>query len=141
MKMPETRKCWRCGGVINSHKSSAAKFCSSKCGSKRHWESVRSKSKAKGSNLGAESELYVSADLLRRGFEVYRNVSSWGSSDLIFKAGVRLFSVEVRTGYVNKSGNAVVSKERMKSDILAVVTDGPTILYKPELPKDGEKSL
>jgi hypothetical protein len=134
------RKCWRCGKTLDPNKQETAKFCSSRCGSKRHWENVRSDSKAKGSNLGAESELLVSADLLHKGFEVYRNVSPWGSSDLVVKRGSLLFTVEVRTGYLNKKGEPTTSKERMKSDILAIVVNGPRIVYKPELPSVEEKT-
>ena len=136
----ETRKCWRCGKEINPNKQKTAKFCSSRCGSKRHWESIRSDSQAKGSNLGAESELFVSADLLHKGFEVYRNVSAWGSSDLVVKKNRLLFTVEVRTGYLNKSGKPTTSKERIKSDILAIVVNGPRIVYTPELPSEQEKT-
>ena len=135
----EIRKCWRCGKVIDSNKQATAKFCSIRCGSKRHWESIRSDSRAKGSNLGAESELIVSADLLHRGFEVYRNVSAWGSSDLVVKNGKSLFTVEVRTGYLDKHGKPQLSKKRIKSDILAIVVNGPKIVYEPDLPITEEK--
>jgi hypothetical protein len=133
------RKCWRCGKEIDSKKQKTAKFCSSRCGSFRHWESTRSDSRAKGANLGAESELFVSADLLHKGFEVYRNVSPWGSSDLVIKLGSLLFTIEVRTGYLKKTGEPTTSKERMKSGILAIVVNGSRVVYKPELPTAEEK--
>ena len=133
------RKCWNCGKDIDPNKQQTAKFCSPRCGSKRHWDSVRSDSKAKGANLGAEGELIVAADLLHKGFEVYRNVSPWGSSDLIIKRDRDVLTVEVRVGYLTKAGKPMCAKQRIKSDVLAIVVNGPRIVYKPELSPVEEK--
>jgi hypothetical protein len=48
--------------------------------------------------VGALSELAVSVDLMRQGFEVFRNMSPAGKTDLIAKKGLSsLFRIQVKT--------------------------------------------
>lgn len=80
--------------------------------------------------LGALSELRVAADLLRRGFYVFRAVSPTGPCDLIFIYD-KPFTVEVRTGRT-RPGNAQIDCGRRISegvDVFAVCINESTVHY------------
>lgn len=112
-----------------------AKFCSRKC-------AIRSeKSKAPKSaypgiscpTVGAIHELIVCADLLKRGFQVFRAVSPASDCDLAVLKQFRLIRVEVTTGYISKTGALQYPKhDDAKSDALAVVVAGE-IHYLPKV--------
>lgn len=56
------------------------------------------------SSTGAMSELFVCGELLRIGYSVFRSVSPSCFCDVIaFKDG-KIFKIEIRTGYIAKSG-------------------------------------
>ncbi len=62
--------------------------------------------------VGAQSELLVCADLLNQGFEVYRNVSPTGATDLVAIKKPYVFMVQVKTKSCGRSafyGNDVVA--------------------------------
>jgi len=72
---------------------------------------------------GAISELRVAADLLERGFEVFRSVSPSSPCDFaIFRDG-ELLRLEVRTGHYDRSGKPYKYSyfDRSKADVLAMV--------------------
>lgn len=82
--------------------------------------------------VGALHELLVAADLLRRGYAVFRALSQSAPCDLAILLGPRLFRVEVTTGYRNASGYVSSPKrkhEREKWDVLAIVLHDGEILY------------
>jgi len=79
------------------------------------------------------SELLAAADLLKHGFEVYRNVSPQGSSDLIILKEGKMLSVEVRTARKdNKTGRIHCPKKNLRSNILALVFKDE-VTYEPPL--------
>lgn len=82
-------------------------------------------------------ELRVSADLIEKGFFVYRNVSPNGPFDLFaYKKGLEL-KIEVRKGYRRKGDGTVAwgSKATDRCNHYAVYfKNEPTIVYIPELP-------
>lgn len=130
------RNCERCGTPIPSERSgSRVRFCSNRCRSQSYQKEVGilGLGLPKGAT-GAISELLVSADLLRRSYEVFRSVSAHCSCDLAILKEGKLLKVEVTTGYRNKrTGNLLCSKRRSeKFDILAVVVSGE-IIYEPTL--------
>jgi hypothetical protein len=92
--------------------------------------------------VGAVAELLVAADLLKRGYEVFRAVSQACSCDLAVLKNGALLRVEVRTGYFDANGapfrNKLTAKDVGRSDIHAVVhhypKGGTLITYSPELP-------
>jgi ribosomal protein S27AE len=85
--------------------------------------------------LGAVNELRASADLLLRGFEVFRSVSPSCSCDLIaMRKGITL-RVEVRTGYRHPNGNTYVCKHGVHDVIAACFKN--EIVYSPHLPADA----
>lgn len=65
---------------------------------------------------GAQGELMVTADLLKRGYEVWRAVSGHAACDLVTEITGRLYKVEVRTvsrqvdGGVNSHGGLLSRK-------------------------------
>lgn len=97
---------------------------------------------------GAVSELLVCADLLRRGFEVFRAVCPACSCDLaVLKDGI-LQRVEVKTGsrYIKVDGTVMHTYGKghagIRADILAVVDlDANHIIYTPPFPEQGTEDV
>ena len=88
---------------------------------------------------GAVSELLVCADLLSRGFSVFRSTSQSCDCDLIAQKGNLLLRIEVTTSStVYKNGSLGVTfkdRDQHKFDILAVnVVPKGIIVYLPTLP-------
>ena len=57
--------------------------------------------------IGALGELAVCADLLSRGYEVFRAVSPSCSVDVIAQKNGKISRVEVKTGYINKNTDRI----------------------------------
>ena len=89
-------------------------------------------SEVKVSAIGTASELLVSADLIGRGYEVYRALCQHASCDMIAVAGDAMYRVEVKTGYRATKHCSVRPSNRF--DVLAVVVRGRGIIYSPDLP-------
>ena len=91
----------------------------------------------KGS-VGAAHEMLVAADLLKRGFDVYRSVSPTAHADIIIVNGSHILRVEVTTGTPNRRPSSRPlswpPKVASRHDILAVVTHPGVIHYLPEPP-------
>lgn len=88
--------------------------------------------------VGAVAELVAAADLLRRGFPVYRAVSPAAPCDLIvLVAPERPLRVEVRTGRRSSAGAVVWNQSGFRADLYAVVvfgeSGGAEVLYRPGL--------
>jgi len=89
------------------------------------------------STTGAASELFVSADLLCRGFDVFRAVSPCCSCDLIAVKGKLFLRIEVKTGRIFNEKiifPSIKGKMAERYDILAICVNCQKIIYKPELP-------
>ena len=83
---------------------------------------------------GAESELRVSADLMEKGYTVYRALDSSAAFDLIaVKVGI-LMPIEVKTARYNRVSNGLQWSMRSgqlgKTKVLALVAPNGTITYK-----------
>jgi len=92
---------------------------------------------------GAIGEMKVGADLMHRGYYVYRCLSPTGPCDLIAMDGGRLWRVEVKMAYRGAEGGITPPTiRRPKSfDVLACVLPDGSIVYEPDLPSvmvDGE---
>jgi hypothetical protein len=88
-----------------------------------------------GGELGAESELIACADLLHRGWHVYRSVSATAPCDLVIIKHGGVLRVEVKTGNAINQGKRSVRKEdefEPRYDVLAIVFEGK-VTYKPNL--------
>lgn len=116
-----------------------AKFCSQKCrlhsAYKRNYiPSPQEKNGISRASTGAANELLVAADLLKKGYEVFRALSPQASCDLAILNDGKLLRVEVRTGReaANRQRAFFVKSKKKHSDILAVVLNHE-ILYEPPI--------
>ena len=69
--------------------------------------------------VGAAGELIVAADLMRKGYSVFRNMSPNGLVDLIASKDDRLWRIQVK---VRDSGTSLSEAEDRQCDVLAIVT-------------------
>lgn len=91
--------------------------------------------------IGTAGELVAAADLVMRGFQVFRSVSNTNSCDLIAMHGNTLYRVEVKTGKRKKTDGprGINRYSRPKSgnwthcDFIAVVFDGRIVRYRPSM--------
>lgn len=82
--------------------------------------------------VGAIAELIVSADLLRRRYEVFRAVSPTASCDLLAIRGDRTLRVEVRAGRTRADGRVIAPYDATdfgRQDLLAVVSGDNQVRY------------
>lgn len=90
------------------------------------------------STVGALSEMRVIADLLSKGYYVYRSVSPNSPCDIVIVKGDTIFKVEISTTIKSmKTGKLLIPKKlaSYKYDIMALVTNnGEAIEYWPPLP-------
>jgi len=139
------RKCLNCSKPFTTGREHQ-KFCSRDCNvaySGKNWRETNAidKSICTGS-VGAASEMLVAADLLLKGYHVFRSMSPACPCDLAILKGNKMLRVEVTTAYRTPSGRiqssktaAVKSSER--HDILAyVIRTTQEIIYEPELLSD-----
>lgn len=84
------------------------------------------------STKGAVGELIVSADLMSRGFFVYRCLSSTGPFDLVAVRDGEMFRIEVRCGHIDSEKRLQYAQPQDgRYDVLAIaLSDG--VRYKPE---------
>jgi hypothetical protein len=98
-------------------------------------EKVRHEAEARlaisASSIGAVAELVVAADLLRRGYEVYRAVSPAASCDLVILREGRAIRVEVKSARRGNDGS--LEYDRPKAglyDVLALARPSGEVLYR-----------
>ena len=137
------RTCLNCNGPFGKkYFSKKRKFCNPLCGKEHERKNYRLLNEKPAIRLptgtvGAISELHVCCDLLRRGYEVFRAVSSHCSCDLSILKDGKLTRVEVTTGTLGIKGKiSFPKKQNTKSDLIAVVMRDGKIHYFPELPVD-----
>lgn len=80
---------------------------------------------------GAAGELLACVDLMRHGFEVFKNVNPTGSCDLAVEIGGEFMRVEVKIGTLDANGKPLVETARQlgKFDLLAVVGPDGSVSY------------
>lgn len=117
------------------------KFCSSRCRQQNATAERKKQNPHIGSvsrnHLGAASEMVVAADLLRRGYPVFRSMTHQSPFDLVVMVGSKLYRVEVKTGYKDRNGRIYSGHTFEKAlvgrfDVLAEVV-GAEVAYKPRL--------
>lgn len=123
------KKCEECGNELPPARNKKARFCNTSCRSAKY----KRESKITGDSpmlqnkgsTGAISELLACAELLKRGYSVFRSVSPACSCDIVaFGNSGKLIRVEVKTAYKFKSGciQCHVPKSQIgKHDVLAQV--------------------
>jgi hypothetical protein len=153
---PELATCRSCSGPIERerlvHQGGRTKFCAS-CAPEQTAERLRVNREARkakfgalkpstlshmvASDLGALAELQVSADLLRRGFHVFRAVSPAASCDLVAMRGEEILRIEVKSARRYACGVQYNNpKDRSRFDVLALAVEGEGIEYRPSLDSD-----
>lgn len=134
--------CLECNNEIPKERQRRhAKTCSRECAVERQYttgkELCRPYNLSTG-KIGAVQELSVAADLLLRGYDVFRAVSPSSSCDIVILHKKKLYRVEVKTGHYGRSGELYYPKgDSSKYDFLAVVitNDNKKIKYFPQLPE------
>lgn len=131
------RFCQNCGNeLLFDREDGGNAFCNKTCREQYHYKLDRPEpTLCNRTDLGAASELMVVADLLLKGFKVYRSCTPSAPFDLgAYKEGT-FHRVEVKTGRINKNGSMTHPKpSNNEYDILAVYfLDINTIQYIPPL--------
>lgn len=137
---PKAKKCLQCSTIIppsriESHPS--IMFCSPACQREFHIPNRAKERKLipKG-DLGSVSELLVCADLINRGFMVFRVVHPHSPFDLIAvprKNPTQRIAIEVKTGYKLRNGQIYHAKPTQKqevADFLAIAFPSNEVEYK-----------
>ena len=122
--------CVSCGKTFKSNKVNA-KYCSDKCRNKMWGKYQPVNSSLSSGTQGALSELRVCADLLQKGYSVFRSVSPSCSCDLAILKDGKLLMVEVKTGSRHKDGRVFHPQVRETNhfDVLAVALHDGEIIY------------
>lgn len=129
------KKCKECKNFFIPNQSNQI-YCNEIC-SRIDWRKRKSTSVAyfpllDKSNIGTISELLVSADLLKKGYDVFRALSPHSKNDLVITKDDKLKTVEVKTGRFYKM--TLHYKKSNIADITAVVTlSDNKIFYFPDL--------
>lgn len=134
------KRCKECGGAIRGKKYPNRMFCGLPCQqafARRAHRELNPPLESNKGTTGAISELVVSADLMARGFEVYRALSPNSSCDLAVIAQGRLLRVEVRTGFRRKDGSLSCDDHGIYEVLAVVSRDRTEILYRPPLEDVG----
>ena len=85
----------------------------------------------KAGHLGAIAELIVAADLMHKGYDVYRPLSPMASCDLLGIYDQDIIRIEVKRAEVSEDGraNCDVRRNAGKFDLLAIVATSGEIHY------------
>ena len=128
MKNYKIRICKNCGKEF-SYYIAAQKYCNVNCRKKPNQAQYPGINRT---NAGAVSELLVCADLLKKGFEVFRSVSPVASCDLIVKKNNIIYDVEVKSFSPNTDNGIKLLYSQIRAKWLAYVDKGK-INYYPDL--------
>lgn len=129
--------CLNCNKQILKFKG-LRKYCNDICKkefiNKKH-EKFESKTKELGkTKVGAIQEMLVCADLIKRGYDVFRAICSSCPCDIIILKDNKSLRVEVTTGYITSANGyiKIPTKDYSKFDIIAIVLGNGKIVYDPE---------
>lgn len=128
--------CKVCGKIIRTWQKNT-RFCGKDCRKAATLKPAVADPCISRGTRGAVGELSVTVDLLRRNYEVFRNVSQHGSCDLIAMKVGRIIRVEVKSSTINTETGKVyipLHLDASKFDLLAIYS-AAGVLYQPELPE------
>lgn len=133
--------CERCNSSFRSIKADKPRrWCSRACKNlatrARHRGDLPSISLPTGT-VGSMSELRIAADLLARGYYVFRSLSPNSPCDIIAMGNGNTIRIEVTTAVINWDGTLGAAKKRESYvyDVRAIVSyDGSRIEYRPAIP-------
>lgn len=84
---------------------------------------------------GTISELLVAADLMARGWQVFRPLTAATGHDIIAVRKGTILTIEVRSAHANNSGRLIYNKKAdCKSAHYGLVVTGQPVTYEPDLP-------
>lgn len=84
--------------------------------------------------IGGTAEMFVCADLLRRGIPTYRAITAHSSADLVADLNGTLCRIEVKSARRNVNGTLSYSAPMPERfDILALVDRQGVVEYRPDL--------
>lgn len=113
------------------------KYCSVKCRTNSYdgmYNGPNVMLKLSTGTTGAIAELLASADLMRRGYEVYRALSQASDCDLLGIKDGQIHKFEVRTGrYSVGSRRLYWSNSRISGKQLIIVTHSDNKVHYPEI--------
>ena len=134
---PYLLTCRGCGDGFENH-NSLKKYCSYECLRDSHKLPTLGQQGVPSSTVGALNELRVAADLLARGYQVFRALSPACACDLIIYGlggePSKPLRVEVKTAYKRKAGktNYAPVRDSAAYDVLAKAFPDE-IVYDPPL--------
>jgi hypothetical protein len=109
------------------------KYCCDKCqraASEFRRYGCRKPRRVPTGTLGAISELIICADLMKRGYHVFRALNPACPCDLLILLNGKTFRIEVTSGYRSDNGTLVWSKHNIDLyDVLALVMPDGEIVY------------
>ncbi len=134
----EVKECRECGKPIPEQRLNrwpSVLSCSVSCTGIYLKQNHRALSPHAGRGLstgavGAISELVVCANLLQKGFDVFRNVSPTGKADLLATKKGNVFKIQVRTGSISPASGLLLYPKRgiSECDVVAVAVS-ENVLY------------
>ena len=137
-----TDSCLYCQSLLPTDKRPYKRYCNSKCRNAAVAQSFRKDNPRTGlptGTVGAMSELIAAADLMRKGYDVFRSLSPACPCDLAILINDKLLRIEVKTGYRIKSGKLLYAKPLTnRYDIIAVVVGATEVIYTPALPPSSK---
>ena len=152
---PLMRPCEYCGKTF-APRNKTTRYCSKIC-KDQHWKRenpVHAGLQLPTGTVGAISEIVSAADLLKRGYEVFRAMSPACSCDLIALGPDRVpLRIEVRTGRrspatgnlaFSRNGRKIIRKGRTEAGLdhyCVVVEGGQEIIYIPPLPQQDQAEV
>ncbi len=121
------------------------KFCNMPCRQKHNMKKYRTRNVSlnlSSAVVGTIHELRVCLDLLKEGYEVFKNITPNGIDLAVLKDGI-LIKVEVTTAYYTHTGKLVNAKTHKikKWDCLALVITNGEIIYEPDIKKKNEQEI
>lgn len=130
------RVCWNCKKPIGVSRYRGTKYCTRACGAAyKKYDYGYARTGRNCSVAGAVGELRVCADLLLRGYDVFRAVSPSSPYDLIAVNESQCLKVEVRTAAKNRVTGYVnwTKPDSSKGcDVAAVVLDEEILYFRED---------
>lgn len=128
--------CAQCGEAFPANPNRVRKFCSDPCRA-HFYRSKRSAIDVQFAKMppglrGAISELSACADLMERGFLVFRAVAPHGPYDVIAAKGRDVLRVEITTGTILADGRISYPRHERHAkafDVIAVTTPPGSVSY------------
>ncbi len=119
----EERACLNCGEAFKP-RTLSQKYCCKPCARNYYTETyfINHHLNLNSGALGAVSELLVCADLISKGFQVFRSVAQSSDADILAERPGKIYRFEVRTGKYSLLGNVTYPSSNTKGKSVIAVT-------------------